>query len=117
MGIIIVKDKLTQEDIKTAREEHDIYIKITIDIKQEIVAIGGEYHADAEKVLIENFNSKNSNIWGGGYSITRNEFRTDAMLNLKPNLGNNSMEIINAEARKKFLYIAQNTLKNIESLI
>lgn len=117
MGVVVVQEKLTKQDVVTARKDHDIYIKITIDIKQEITVLGGEYHADAKKVLVEKFNSKNSDIWGGGFSILKKEFRTDAMLNLKPNLENNSMEIINPEAREKFIQIAKRTLYNIEEFI
>ena len=117
MSVVIVKNKITKEDIKTAREEHDTYIKITADIEQKEIAIGGQLHADAEKLLVIKFNSKNKYIWGGGYSISRKVFTTDAILNIKPYYQNDSTEILDPEAREAFLKLAKQTLKEIESLL
>ena len=117
MGIIIADHKLTKDDIKTAREEYDNFIKITIDTDQKIVAIGGEYHYDAKQILIKRFGSKNSSTWGGGYYTDTKIFSVNAHVNYKTNLGNPSGDILNEEARNKFLKLAKETLKNIESLL
>lgn len=117
MGVVTVKDKLKKEDVNKAREEYDNFIKITIDIKQETVAIGGEYHFDAEQVLVRQFQSENSNVWGGGYYLDTKIYTTNAHLNYKPNLGNPSGDILSEEARKKFLGIAKKTFEDIESLL
>jgi GTPase SAR1 family protein len=117
MGIVIVDHKLTKDDIRVAKEEHETYIKITADIKQGVVIVGGQLHKDSEEILIRKFSSKNKNIWGGGYSISRDEFITDAILNIKPHYQNNSMEILDPERRKLFLNLAKKTLKNIKSLL
>ena len=50
-----MKLQVLQEDLVKAREEYPEYIKITADLEKRIVAIGGEYHADAEQILIKNF--------------------------------------------------------------
>lgn len=115
--IIIVDKQLTKEDVQKAREEYGDYIKITIDIIKKIVAIGGEYHADAEKILIDEYNSKSENILGGGYNITNNSYEFTAMINLRPSLGNNSMEILNLKKRATFEEIAKDKLKGIKSLV
>jgi hypothetical protein len=117
MGVVIIDHKLTKEDIKIAREEYLDYIKITIDIEQEAVAIGGQYHADAEKVLVEKFGSKNTKTWGGGYDIPTKTFEANALLNIKSRLENNSNEILDPVVRKKFMDIAKKKLSNIESLV
>lgn len=116
MGVVIINGPLTKKQVKIAREEHDVYIKITADIEQNIIAIGGEYHADAENILVKNYGSKNSNIWGGGYKIDDKIFLTNALLNFKPNLDNSSGEILDPVIRNKFLKLAKKVLKNIESL-
>lgn len=116
MGIVIVDHKLTKEDIRLAREDYDSYIKITADIRQNIVAIGGEYHADAEKILVEKYDSKNEDIWGGGYDVEEKKYKVSAMLNIKPNFGNDSMDILDPEIRRLFLDSAKSVLVNIESL-
>lgn len=115
MAIIIVDHSLAKVDIKKAREEHDTYIKITIDIEQEIIAIGGEYHIDAENILVEKYKSKRSNIWGGGYKIGSEEIIISAISNIKPNFDNNSMEILDKPTRDKFLKLAKKVSQNIKS--
>ena len=79
MSIIIV-EKLTKEDIQKAREEYSEYIKITVDIKKEIVAIGGEYHADAELILAEKYQSQSSGISRSSCSALRLASRKRVML-------------------------------------
>ena len=116
MATVIVGEKLTKEDIKSARENYSEYIKITADVDNEIVVIGGEYHADAEKILVDKFDSKRSDIWGGGFNITTGEYEVNAMLNLKP-ATNNSLDILDPEIRNKFLKVVKNKLGDILSLI
>lgn len=117
MAIIVLQKKAKQKDILKAREEHKDYIKITADLTQKIVAIGGEYHADAEKILLEEHDSKQSDVWGGGFNISTNEIETIAIINIRQNPENKSMEIVNPKVRKRFLEVVNEKLKDIESLL
>lgn len=114
--MVIVGDKLTREAVRQAREEYEFYLKITADINQEIVVIGGEYHADAERMLTDKYESTGTNIWGGGYNLNTQTFETNAIINLRQP-DNPSMEIIDPKIRKKFLKIAALKLKNIEKYL
>jgi hypothetical protein len=116
MAIIVLQKTLTKKDIKNAREDYPNYIKITADLLQEIVAIGGEYHADAEKVLLENHGSKQKDIWGGGYNIDLGVFETNAVINIRQP-DNPSSEIIDSFARENFLKLVKIHLGNIKSLL
>lgn len=116
MALIVVDRKLTRQDFKASREDYPEYIKITADLEKEIVVIGGEYHADAEKILVEKFGSKRSDIWGGGYNITKSTFEVNAILNLKP-ATNDSLEILDPEIRNHFLEVVKSKLGNIQSLV
>jgi len=113
MAIVVVRE-LSKSDVLKAREEYHEYIKITTDLSNKIVAIGGEYHADAEEILIKDFQCKSENIWGGGYNLKLKKFETNAILNIKPEV-NDSLEIIDAKIREIFLEIVKDKLKNIES--
>lgn len=115
MAIVILQNKLTKEDIIKAREEYPGYIKVTVDLFQKIVVIGGEYHADSEKILIEKFGSKQKDIWGGGYNINTNKFEVNALVNLRVPM-NDSMDILNPEIRNAFLKLVESRLSNIQSL-
>jgi len=115
MSIVVLKDRLTRENVVLAREEYDTFIKITIDLDQELVAIGGQYHADAQNILIKEYGSKR-NIWGGGYSILRKQFETNALINIQPDK-NPSMEIVDPQIRERFLLIAKRALADIENFV
>jgi hypothetical protein len=43
-------------------EELETYIKLAVDVERNILAGGGEYHADCEEVLLEN-GSRQEDIW------------------------------------------------------
>lgn len=116
MSLIIVDHKLSKEDVKTSLEDYSGYIKITVDLEKEIVIIGGEYHADAEKLMVEKFDSKRSSIWGGGYNVMTKQFEVNAMLNLKPSI-NDSLEVLDPKTRNRFLKVVKNKLGIIQSLI
>jgi len=116
MAIVVLETRLTASDIKKAREEYSSYIKITADLKQQLVAIGGEYHADAEQLLMKTHGSKQRDIWGGGYNITSHTFETNAMINLQPRR-NKSLEIIDPAIRNTFITLVKRKLLRIKSLL
>lgn len=109
MAIVIIEKSLNKEDFKRARENYQTYIKITIDLEKEILALGGEYHADAEKMLLAR-GSKQENIWGGGVNLETGQFETNAIINLKVGR-NDSTEILDPPKRKKFLTLSKKILK------
>ena len=116
MGVVVIKNILIAKDVAKAREDYEFYIKVTADIENGIVAIGGEYHADAEKILIEEEKSRSKNIWGGGYNIQTKNFETNAIINLRPGI-NDSMEIVDPEVRKRYIELVENKLKKIQETI
>lgn len=103
--VVLVKGKATKEDFDKAKEEFGDYIKIVVDIKKEFLAMGGKLHADSEKVLLES-GSKQEDIWGGGYDLTTKRLETIAFINIRPNLNNDAMEILDPKVREKFMDIA-----------
>lgn len=110
MGIVIVKTGVSKKDFEEAKKDYGIYIKITADIETDIVALGGEYHADAERILLEN-GSKQENIWGGGINLETKTFETNAIINLRSGK-NDSTEILNDNVKKKFLSLTKKVFKN-----
>ncbi len=108
--IVILSKPATDEDIKNASEDYPNYIKITIDMAQEIVAVGGEYHYDAEQQLL-NLGCKQVNIWGGGLELTSKCLETYAMINVRAKI-NPSQDICNPSIKEKFLNIAYKFLSD-----
>ena len=87
-------------------------IKAVVDIENGIMAVGGEFHADCETVLMEN-GSKQKDLWGiniypektGGELI---EF--DSMINIRPAQGNKSRGVENEEIKKGIVGIVKKLL-------
>ncbi len=54
MKIHLLRDRATPQEISEMLEELKTYIKLAVDVERGIVAGGGEWHADCEKVLLQN---------------------------------------------------------------
>ena len=64
MNIKIVENKISLLELReVAKEFYVTMVKGVLDIEKEIIAFGGEYHADANEILIES-GSRQSDIWG-----------------------------------------------------
>ena len=111
MEIKIVKNSINkQELLKIAKEEFGSLVKAVIDIEQNIMAIGGELHADEEVLLTEQCGSKRENTWGVNLYPEKTgddwiEF--DSMINLKPSYGNRIRGIENQGIREKIREIVK----------
>jgi hypothetical protein len=88
MAVVIINELVTEEDLQIAKEDYGDYIKWVADIGLGILAIGGEYHADAEEVLMKS-GSKQSELWGGGLDLTTGELDFIALINIRPGINKN----------------------------
>lgn len=108
--IIVLTRKASKEDIEKAKEEFGNYIKAVVDIEKRVIAIGSRFHADAEKILIED-GSIQQNLWGGGFDPITGKIDFQAIINIRPKQNNDSMEILDQNIRKMFESIAEDFLK------
>jgi len=104
MSVVVVKNKVSQKDLQKASEEYAVYIKIVVDVTKETMAIGGQWHADAEKLLLS-FGSDQRNLWGGGMDLKTQKLDYTALINIRPHDGNDSMEILDKSVKKRFTAI------------
>lgn len=95
------------QEINNFEKEFGEYFKITADVEKGKIVIGCKLHADGKKFLLEK-GSRQKNIWGGGIDLTNKEIDTTAVLNYRPNLNNNSMEILDPAVRNKFITVVKN---------
>lgn len=113
MEIKIVKDKITQDELKKiAQEGFGEIVKAVVDIEKEIMALGGELHSDANELLLEN-GSKQENLWGINIYPEKPEdgkIEFSALINIRPSIDNRSMEIQNSEIKKKIKQIVNKLL-------
>ena len=111
MIVVLEKDTAaTDEDIQKASEEYKTYVKVTIDVQQGLVAIGGEYHYDAEQELLK-LGSNQEDVWGGGIDLITKKIDTNAIINIRPQR-NYSTEICDEYVRQKFFTFIKKHLKN-----
>jgi hypothetical protein len=96
MDIKIVSEKISNAELlQMAKEGFGDMIKAVVDVERGIIAVGGELHADAEAVLLEN-GSKQENLWGiniypGKSAEEQIEFTS--LINIRPSVGNRAIEI------------------------
>lgn len=102
----LLNRSLSSKEIENIKKEFGDYVKITADIEKRSIVVGCELHADGEKMLLEGGSSQD-NIWGGGINFEIKEIDTTAVLNLRPRLGNDSMEILDSQKREKFVNIVK----------
>ena len=104
MAIQIIKEPISKKTIEEiARNQFGDMVKVAVDIENNLMAIGGELHADEEKVLLEN-GSEQENIWGINLRLdTAHDawIEFDSMINVRPSRGNRSRSVENQEIRQK----------------
>lgn len=110
MLIKIVKEKIRLSELQEiAKNQFGDLVKAVVDVENEIMAVGGELHADEEVFLNEQAGSKRENTWGINIYPDKSgsemiEF--DSMINIKPQYENRSRGVENAEVRERILKIA-----------
>lgn len=93
---------ITFTDLKKLQDKWGNYLKVTVDIINGWAVIGGELHADGEQVLLGK-GSRQDDIWGGGINLKDKQIDTTAVLNLRPRLGNDNLEILDSGRREQFI--------------
>lgn len=76
-------------------------VKVVIDARRRLVAIGGELHADAEALLLEQ-GSRQTDLWGANYYPGLGPERSvefTALINIRPSQGNRSMQVEDVTVR------------------
>lgn len=109
MEILIAREPIDRETLDAlAKEWHVSLVKGVADISRGVVALGGEWHIDANNVLIED-GSEQKNLWG--FNVYPKEqgdkaIEYNSLINIRPMQGNRSMEIMDDEIRKAVRRVA-----------
>ncbi len=108
MKIQVLAQKITGRQLaEWAAEGHGDMIKAVVDVERELLAVGGELHADAEATLLEK-GSKQESLWGinlypGKPAADRIEYHS--LINVKPRQKHRSMDIQDLAVRDKIIGI------------
>ena len=105
----IIKNSISKKEIiDIAKKQFGDLVKAVVDVEQEIMAIGGEMHADEEVALMEQEGSKREHTWGINlYPEKADEERIefDSIINIKPFCNNRSRDVENPDIREKIKII------------
>ena len=75
-GIVIVDRRIEPADLRRLVVLYfKDMVKLVVDIRRGVVAVGGELHADAEQLLLEQ-GSAQANLWGANCFPGRGEKST-----------------------------------------
>jgi hypothetical protein len=105
MSIQIVSNKIGLEQLKqAAKESFGDMVKSVVDVTRGILAVGGDLHADAESLLLED-GSKQDDLWGINLYPEKHgtsEFvEFESLINIRPGQGNRSMRVEDEGIREK----------------
>lgn len=90
-----------------AKQRFGDMIKAVVDIQKNIIAVGGEFHADEEALLLEQ-GSNQTNLWGINIYVNQPKdswIEYDSIINLRPSQGNSSRGIESPEIRQAIIKI------------
>jgi hypothetical protein len=108
--IHILRSRATPKQMKQMLENLGIYLKLAVDVEQNILAGGGELHY--EEALLEE-GSNQSNLWGASWYPNKQMIEYESIINIRPRENNRSMEVENSEIREKIREIVHNLLGDV----
>ncbi len=111
----IIKNKITIKELKEMSQNFfGEFVKAVVDIKNEIMVVDAELHADQESLLLEQ-GSKQNNLWGINIypDLPKNErIEFDSMVNIKPHLGNRNRNINDKKIQEKIISIVNKLVED-----
>lgn len=105
----LVTDSISLEQLKTMAERmFGNLVKAVVDIDKGIMVVDADLHADQEKLLLEEHESEQKNLWGINLYPEKSgddfiEF--DSMINIRPSQQNRNRSVENPQIRKKIVGI------------
>ena len=112
--IKIITTPITLNEVqKIAQATFGEMTKAVVDLKQKILALGGEMHADSEALLIKK-GSKQENLWGFNIYPDKPRGRRlefSSLINIRPLANNRSITIQSSIIKKKIKKIVNDLIQ------
>lgn len=100
----ILKKPIPMSEVRVlATEWYGTMIKGTVDIAENKVALGGDYHMETCELLVKD-GSNRANVWGFNIQFDEGQkdiLEFDSLVNIKPALGNKSRSVEDPEIIEK----------------
>ncbi len=111
--IHIIREKATSAQIAEMLQMLEGYIKLAVDVRQNILAGGGAMHADCEAELLK-AGCVQADIWGADWDPFKQEVGYDSLINIRPKQNNRAMEIQDPELRENIEKIVKALLGDVQ---
>lgn len=101
--VLVLERRIERADLDRLLRLFGDMIKYVVDVERGVVAIGGELHADAEQVLLEQ-GTRPADLWGANYYPGRGRegcIEFTSLINIRPARGNRSMEVEDPAVRER----------------
>lgn len=109
--IVIIRQPATAEQLAYMSEAFGpSFIKLAVDVEREILAGGGELHADCEAALLED-GSQQAQVWGADWYPPDREVGFESLINIRPHQQNVTLELQIPELRAKVETIIRHLLE------
>ena len=109
----IIETRIAPAELaELCRANYETMVKFVADIEKQILAVGGELHADAEAMLLAQ-GSHQSDLWGGNFYPWKSpEARIEftSFINIRPADENASMEVLDVGIRAAIIGIVETLL-------
>lgn len=101
MDIRVINQPISRSEAKKIAEEFYVdMVKGVVDTEREIIALGGEWHIDANNLLIED-GSRQDDVWGFNFYPDENRIQFTSLINIRPSKSNRTIEIQDEKLRKQ----------------
>ena len=107
--ILILRERIGMESLeRLARESFGDMVKYVVDVERGVIAIGGQLHADAEEILLQD-GSRPRDLWGANYFPGRGRqecIEFGSLINIRPAQENPAMEVLDSAIRARMREIS-----------
>ena len=118
-SILVLSRRIDVESLrKLAEEGFGEMVKYVVDVDRNLIAIGGDLHADAEQVLLES-GSRQEDLWGANYYPGRGPdgcIEYTSLINIRPSQGNGSMLVQDPGIRERIRRLTSTLIGEGEAL-
>ena len=115
--ILIVREPIDASTLDAlAKEWYGTMVKGVADLERGIIALGGDWHMDANNVLIGD-ESEQKNLWGFNvYPDERGDKALEyiSLINIRPRQGNKKMELEDEKLRARIRSILKKLIPSIQ---
>jgi hypothetical protein len=113
MPVHLLRERPTAAQFADMLADHTTMIKVVVDVRQRILAGGGEMHADSEDALLRQ-GSAQDDLWGANWYPADQRIEYDSLINIRPRAGNRSITLQDEAIRRQVAAVTLELLGGVQ---